>query len=135
MNRQLLLNITQASFRAAGDLAAAALEGDSGAEYIMRDALAEEGISIMFDDVEVGTNVFVETVTKYWYGTVKSQSPSCIVLHPSAWIPDTGRFSEFLKTGSPNEAEPCGDVPTVIPVGVVTAILGPMNHPVPTKVK
>lgn len=54
----------------------------------------------------VGTNVFIRTVTMYYLGRIKKVCGEWVTLEDASWIPDTGRFNDFLKTGKANEVEP-----------------------------
>ena len=54
----------------------------------------------------VGKCYFIRTVTMYYVGRLTAVTDSDIVLADASWIPDTGRFSDFMKSGTPNEAEP-----------------------------
>lgn len=54
----------------------------------------------------VGESVFMRTVTLYYTGKIKKISGGFVTLEKAAWIPDTGRFNDFLKTGKANEVEP-----------------------------
>lgn len=57
-------------------------------------------------DQLIGKNVFVRTVTHYYTGKLEHLTDGFMVLGQAAWIADTGRFSEALKTGKLNEVEP-----------------------------
>lgn len=50
--------------------------------------------------------IFIRTVTHYYTGRLVDQTATEFVLDEAAWIADTGRFSEFLRTGEPSEVEP-----------------------------
>ena len=54
----------------------------------------------------VGTQYLIRTVTMYYTGLLASITDTDIVLSKAAWIADTGRFHDALKTGSLNEVEP-----------------------------
>ena len=54
-------------------------------------------------------NLFIFTVTNYYTGELVSMGAREIVLRNAAWIADTGRFAEFLKTGNADEVEPYPD--------------------------
>jgi hypothetical protein len=64
----------------------------------------------------VGEKVFIRTVTLYYTGQIKKICGQFITLEKAAWIPDTGRFNDFLKTGKANEVEPFED-DVHIPIG------------------
>jgi hypothetical protein len=73
--------------------------------------------------IEVGRCYFIETVTKYWTGRVKAVDCDWIALEDAAWIADTGRFAEFLASGSPSEVEPVPDgCLELIPINQISAI-------------
>lgn len=56
--------------------------------------------------LRVGNNVLIRTVTHYQTGKIVALNPLEIVLIDAAWIADTGRFHEALRTGKLNEVEP-----------------------------
>lgn len=56
--------------------------------------------------LQIGNKVFIRTVTNYYTGQVVDITADEVVLEKAAWIADTGRFSEALKTGTLNEVEP-----------------------------
>ena len=73
--------------------------------------------------ISVGENYFIRTITLYYTGKIKSIHSDAIVLSDAAWVADTGRFYDFLKTGKPNEVEPfVSDV--IIPMGSIIDITG-----------
>ena len=55
---------------------------------------------------EVGKNYFIRTVTMYFTGRLTKITDHELVLDEAAWIADTGRFSDAMKTGSFSEVEP-----------------------------
>lgn len=57
----------------------------------------------------IGKNYFIRTVTHYLTGKVVMVTPQEIVLQDAAWIADTGRFHDFIKTGALSEVEPFVD--------------------------
>jgi hypothetical protein len=62
----------------------------------------------------VGNAVFVRTVTHYHTGRIVYIDKDVIELEDAAWIADTGRFGEALKTGTLGEVEP---FPGVVAIG------------------
>lgn len=56
--------------------------------------------------VVVGKAVLIRTVTHYHVGRIVEIYNGYIVLEDAAWVADTGRFSDALKSGAVNEAEP-----------------------------
>lgn len=50
--------------------------------------------------LEEGQAYYVETVSKYWIGRLVSvDGPYTVTLTDVCWVPDTGRFHEFLANG------------------------------------
>ena len=71
---------------------------------------------------KIGQAYLIRTVTCYYTGCLISVLPQELVLEKAAWIPDTGRFYDALKTGALKEVEP---IPGLVIVGrgaVVDAI-------------
>ena len=66
----------------------------------------------------LGECYLIRTVTLYYTGRVTSITDSDLVLSDAAWIADTGRFAEALKSGTLNEVEPFID-PVIVPRGVI----------------
>lgn len=56
--------------------------------------------------VRVGASVFIRSVTHYYTGRIALLTKDEIVLTDAAWIADTGRFSEALRSGTLAEVEP-----------------------------
>lgn len=56
--------------------------------------------------LQVGNKVFIRGVTCYYTGLVVELTATDVVLDDAAWIADTGRFADALKTGALNEVEP-----------------------------
>lgn len=54
----------------------------------------------------VGEKIFIRTVTLYYLGKIKKVCGQFVTLEEASWIPDTGRFYDFLKEGKANEIEP-----------------------------
>ena len=57
----------------------------------------------------VGGKFFFRGVTMYHLGEVKKVVGRFVFLKNASWIPDTGRFMQFIKDGVLNEVEPVGD--------------------------
>lgn len=68
--------------------------GDS--KYIREDAIIEapQGEHAPF---EIGKSYHVETVTKYFLGRLIDVTDTELVFTECAWIPDTGRYHEYMK--------------------------------------
>lgn len=94
--------------------------------YIRKGSLEEKKVArvktIQDHPFTIGKQWYIETATKYYAGDVVAVTDKWIVLERAAWVPDTGRFNEFLKTGNTSELEPC-DVPVVIAVGAIVAAM------------
>ena len=54
----------------------------------------------------VGSAVLIRTVTHYHTGRVVRVDDRFVVLEQAAWVADTGRFADALKTGVLKEVEP-----------------------------
>jgi len=73
---------------------------------------------------EVGKPWFVMTATHYYIGDLVLVTEGELVLENAAWVPETGRFNEFMSGKiQPNELEPCGDVPVIISRGAIIAAM------------
>jgi len=81
----------------------------------------------------VGNAVFVRTVTLYYTGRVAEITPESVVLTDAAWIADTGRFSEALRTGTLGEVEPFS-LPVEIGRGAIVDVTT-WPHALPREVK
>ena len=97
--------------------------------YIRKGSLEEKKVatvkSIQKHPYTIGRQWFIKTATYFYVGTVTAVTETEIVLEMAAWIPETGRFHEFIKTGVPKEAEPCGTV--VLSRGGIIASFPGMN--------
>jgi len=81
----------------------------------------------------VGKNVFIRTVTMAYTGKLLAVYPNELVLSDASWIADTGRFSNFLKTGEAGEVEPFPEN-AIVPRGAIVDV-SEFNHNLPRKVK
>lgn len=82
---------------------------------------------------KVGEKIFIRTVTLYYTGQIKKICGNFITLEKAAWIPDTGRFNDFLKTGKANEVEPF-ETDVHIPFGSIIDITK-WSHKLPQEQK
>lgn len=80
----------------------------------------------------VGKKFFFRTVTYHLTGKVKKVIGSLLELEDAAWIADSGRFSDALKTGKLNEVEPCGSA--FININSITDFF-PWTHKLPLEQK
>lgn len=53
----------------------------------------------------LGKSIFIRTVTYHYTGLLKEINKSSIVLEKACWIPDDGRFNQFLKDPVNNVSE------------------------------
>jgi hypothetical protein len=67
----------------------------------------------------IGKAYLIRTVTMIQTGRLVAVTPQELVLEDAAWIADTGRFANVLKTGKFNEVEPFPDGPVIIGRGAV----------------
>ena len=54
----------------------------------------------------VGKSYFIRTVTMFLVGRLSAVFPGELVLEEAAWVADSGRFHDALKTGNLAEVEP-----------------------------
>ncbi len=79
---------------------------------------------------KIGENYLIRTVTMIEVGRLVAVYPQELVIEDAAWVADTGRFSNALKTGELGEIEPYPDGPVIVGRGgVIDAPL--WNHPLP----
>lgn len=85
-------------------------------------------------EMNVGENWLIQTVTHYVLGTIEKISPNEIWLKANtvSWIAVTGRFHNFMKVGviKETEVEPFGDVPVLVKQQAIV-ICSPWKHPLP----
>ena len=55
---------------------------------------------------QIGKPYFIRSVTMYYTGKLVAVHPQELVLEQAAWIADTGRFEQALRTGDFSEVEP-----------------------------
>lgn len=67
---------------------------------------------------KIGEKYLIRTVTNYLTGRLVSVGAQELVIEDAAWIADTGRFSDALKTGKLNEVEPIGS-PVIVGRGSI----------------
>lgn len=56
-----------------------------------------------------GKQVFIRTVTYHYTGLVVDVCGDTVVLEDAAWIADSGRFADAMKSGAYAEVEPYPD--------------------------
>jgi hypothetical protein len=82
-----------------------------------------------FTGIPVGENVIIRTVTHYFTGRVAGESERWIALEDAAWVADTGRFAEALRTGKLSEVEPYPGS-CLVAIGAVVDV-APWPHSLP----
>lgn len=55
---------------------------------------------------EIGKQYFIRTVTHYNVGRLVAVTDTDLILDNAAWVADTGRFADALKSGDFKEIEP-----------------------------
>lgn len=65
----------------------------------------------------IGKQYMVETVTKYFHGTLVEVTANELVLMDVAWIPDTKRFHQFAM-GTPQDGIEVEPFPRNMPVNI-----------------
>ncbi len=83
-------------------------------EYVRKDSLVPHQPKSETYPYEIGTAYFIRTVTHYFTGRLVGITPSELILDQCAWIADTGRHANALKSGVFNEVEPYPDVPVIV---------------------
>jgi len=84
----------------------------------------------------VGSAVFIRTVTYHYTGRVVRETDTEIELDDAAWIADSGRFCQALITGQFSEVEPYPSGMTVsVLKGAIVDIVRNWPHPLPRDVK
>lgn len=63
---------------------------------------------------EIGAAYLIRTVTMIETGRVVRVTPTEVVLEDAAWIADTGRFADAIRTGDFSEVEPFPDGEVII---------------------
>jgi hypothetical protein len=76
----------------------------------------------------IGKKYFFRTVTYHMTGRVVAIIGNIIQLEDAAWIADSGRFSDAIKTGELSEIEPTGN--HFINLDTCTDFI-PWNHELP----
>lgn len=77
----------------------------------IKDQLGEDTLLNEIDSFEqfIGKKVFLRTVTYHVVGEVTKIVGGLMFMRSASWIPDSGRFMQFIKDGKLNEVEPVGD--------------------------
>ena len=83
--------------------------------------------------MKVKDRVIIRTVTYHYTGEVVSVDSTWVTLKNAAWVADSGRWSNALKTGELSEVEPYPDECTIA-VGAIVD-WSPWLHALPRDVK
>ncbi len=84
--------------------------------------------------LRVGNAVFIRTVTMHHTGRIAALDGDMIVLAEAAWVADSGRFSEALRTGALSEVEVPPDGIVCIGRGAVVDVYN-WKHALPNATK
>jgi len=83
-----------------------------------------------------GNKVLIRTVSYFLTGEIVHMDDKFLLLKDSAWVADTGRFNEALKTGVLNEVEPVYTEDTLAEVSLGAIVDSfTWDHPLPREVK
>jgi len=85
------------------------------AQYLQTKATEQE----MAEPWQLGKNYLIRTVTMIQTGRLIKVTDKELVIEDAAWIADTGRFADALKTGKFNEVEPFPDGQVIIGRGAI----------------
>lgn len=83
--------------------------------------------------LKVGEQYFIRGVTHYYTGKLIAVTETDLVLERAAWIADTGRFADAMRTGVFNEVEPFFKDAIISRAAIVDFTLWP--HALPTEQK
>ena len=72
----------------------------------LKQLLCDEESKLSSSPYEVGKNYFIRTVTHYYTGRLVAVYEHELVIADAAWIADTGRYADALKSGDFSEVEP-----------------------------
>lgn len=81
---------------------------------------------------DIGQGYLIRTVTNYWTGRVEAIQGGFLKLSTAAWIADTGRFNEAVRSGNFSEVEPVGDA--LVSLGSIVDA-APIWFELPTEVR
>ena len=77
----------------------------------------------------VGASVVIRAIPFHYVGRVAALTATSVILDKAAWLADSGRWSDFLATGSANEVEPYPDRVEVMLSSI--ADVAPFAHSLP----
>ncbi len=82
---------------------------------------------------KVGEKYLIRTVTFFYTGLLTNITDTDLLLSDAAWIADTGRFHDCLKSGEMNEVEPFTSDVIVPRSAIIDATI--WNHHLPREQK
>lgn len=92
----------------------------------------QEALDVSCMEDLVGKKLFMRTVTYHMVGKVEKIVGHFLVLSDASWIPDSGRFMNFIKEGTLDEVEPVGEA--YVNYEAITDFF-PWKHSLPNKQK
>jgi len=98
-------------------------------EYVRKDQLKAVVVEKRDGAWTIGKNYIVRTVTMMITGRLIHLDDHEMVFQDAAWVADSGRFADALKSGKLNEVEPFPDEAIIGRGSVVDAAL--WNHALP----
>lgn len=84
---------------------------------------------------QIGKEYLFQTVTHYVTGRLVNYDEHEFWVEDAAWIADTGRLADALKTGALNEVEPYPASSTVAIGRGALVVAIPWDHPLPREQK
>ncbi len=82
-------------------------------------SMGGHGVSCNIHPYQIGEKYFIRTVTHYFTGQLDSVYEHELTINNAAWIADTGRFHEMLKSGDMKEVEPYPEGLVIIGRGAI----------------
>lgn len=76
-----------------------------------------------YEYLNPGRDYFIQTVTAFYQARLVAVTERFLVVKDGAWIPDTGRFSDFVKGKDANEIEPLPDGLAHIGIGAIILVV------------
>lgn len=105
---------------------------DATYEKIKDELPADQAGDVNELDDFIGVSLFIRTVTYHMTGRVVKRVGNLLELEDAAWIADSGRFADAIKTGELSEVEPVGRA--WVSLGAVVDAF-PWNHALPMEQK
>lgn len=76
-----------------------------------------------YEYLNPGRDYFIQTVTAFYQARLVAVTDRFLVVKDGAWVPDTGRFSDFIKGKDADEIEPLPDGLAHIGIGAIILIV------------